>query len=105
MPSTYLLPITAPLAYVEWFTPFGAKDSLTDMYTVTRSSRNHHVYAEIIYADRIVRNVHLVPKFGKWRDNSWTADNVAEQCNTFFVNPYIDTHWFCTLRANRGDCL
>ncbi|KAJ6613019.1 hypothetical protein B0H10DRAFT_1687227, partial [Mycena sp. CBHHK59/15] len=50
-----------PLAYIEWFTPLRTPDPLDGYYHLTRSSRQHGPYAEIITVDRIVRNVMLIP--------------------------------------------
>ncbi|KAI0346054.1 hypothetical protein BDW22DRAFT_1297819, partial [Trametopsis cervina] len=53
------------LVYVEWFTPFRTADPVTGMYIVTKSSRNHRAYGQIIEAHRLVRNCHLMPKSGR----------------------------------------
>ncbi|KAJ6552943.1 hypothetical protein B0H19DRAFT_1210996 [Mycena capillaripes] len=42
-----------PLAYIEWFTPLRTPDPLDGYYHLTRSSRQHGPYAEIIMVDRI----------------------------------------------------
>ncbi|KAF8987340.1 hypothetical protein BDZ89DRAFT_1202718, partial [Hymenopellis radicata] len=34
---------------------------------------------EIIYADRIVRNCHMQPKYGKTKPLTWTTDNVSDK--------------------------
>ncbi|TFK35382.1 hypothetical protein BDQ12DRAFT_560879, partial [Crucibulum laeve] len=67
-----------PLAYVEWFTPFGPIDAPTGMYSIKPSTRNHHPYGEIIEVNRIVRSCRLHPKFGCVKDPGWTAENVTE---------------------------
>lgn len=105
LPEVYNLRTTHPLAYVEWMTPFRPPDALTGMYTVSRSSRMHHAYAEIIEADCIVRNCHLLPKHGRVKEADWTAENVADLCRTFYVNSYIDYHSFCLFRLNHNDCI
>ncbi|KAJ7879445.1 hypothetical protein B0H13DRAFT_1630708, partial [Mycena leptocephala] len=53
-----------PLAYIEWFTPLRTLDPPDGYHHLTRSSRQHGPYAEIIAVDRIVRNVMLIPQ--KW---------------------------------------
>ncbi|KAJ6619442.1 hypothetical protein B0H10DRAFT_2163885 [Mycena sp. CBHHK59/15] len=55
---------SVPLAYIEWMTPLRTPDPLDGYYHLTRSSRQHGPYAEIITMDRIVRNVMLIPQ--KW---------------------------------------
>ncbi|KAK0443004.1 hypothetical protein EV421DRAFT_1677906, partial [Armillaria borealis] len=74
----FLVFVSTPLAYVEWFTPFSTPDLHTGLYTLTRSTRQHKVYAQIIEANRIVRNCHLQPKYGCTKDPTWTTDNVMD---------------------------
>ncbi|KAJ7347600.1 hypothetical protein DFH08DRAFT_662753, partial [Mycena albidolilacea] len=57
-----------PLAYVEWYTPFGVPDPITKLFTVPPSTHNNHVYGEVIGVDRIVLNCHLLPKYGRRKD-------------------------------------
>ncbi|KZP05730.1 hypothetical protein FIBSPDRAFT_666170, partial [Athelia psychrophila] len=79
LPDIYRIRCAHPLAYIEWFTPFGAhNDPASDLYPVTRSTRMRLPYAEVIEVDRIVRNCHLIPKFGRVKQPSWTAENVIE---------------------------
>ncbi|KAJ3487621.1 hypothetical protein NLI96_g3382 [Meripilus lineatus] len=74
LPDHYRLQSTHPLAYVEWFTPLRSQDPVTGMYIVSRSTRAHAPYAEVIEANCIVRNLHLSPKFGRIKDPSWHSD-------------------------------
>ncbi|KAJ7619983.1 hypothetical protein DFH06DRAFT_951310, partial [Mycena polygramma] len=67
-----------PLAYVEWYTPFGVPDPVSGLFTIRRSTRNNHAYGAIIGVDRIVRNCHLLPKYGRKKDTTWTSVNVVE---------------------------
>ncbi|EEB87090.1 hypothetical protein MPER_15712, partial [Moniliophthora perniciosa FA553] len=67
-----------PLAYIEWFTPFGAPDPVSGLITLKPSTRNHHAHGEIIPVDRIVRNCHLVPFYGRQKDPSWKHANIQE---------------------------
>ena len=78
-----------PLAYVEWFTSFNAPVPDLEMYQVSRSTRSHRRRASIIPVSQIERSVHLIPKFGRVMDVTWSADNILEVCKTFFVNPYV----------------
>ena len=80
---------TEPLAYVEWFTRFGNPVADLGMYQVSRSSRHHRRRASIIPVSQIERCVHLIPKFGRVMDRTWTTDNVLELCKTFYVNCYF----------------
>ncbi|KAK0421534.1 hypothetical protein EV421DRAFT_2069709 [Armillaria borealis] len=105
LPQLFGVKTNKPLAYVEWFTPFGTPDSQTGLYSLNRSTRYHHVYAEIIEADRIVRNCHLQPKFGRRKDSRWTCENVPDLCSTFYFNTYRDLHLFCMDKLNKKDCV
>lgn len=78
-----------PLAYVEWFTPFRMPVQDLGMYQVSRSTRSGYRRASIIEVDQIERLVHLVPKFGRQVDRTWSVDDVLELCKTFYVNPYL----------------
>ena len=78
-----------PLAYVEWFTPFRTPAQDLGMYQVSRSTRSGYRRASIITVDQIERLIHLVPKFGRQVDRTWTVDDVLELCKTFYVNPYL----------------
>ncbi|KAJ7815457.1 Zn-finger domain-containing protein [Mycena leptocephala] len=53
LPAVYGLHTAQPLAYVEWYTPFGVPDPVTGLFTIRRSTRNNHVYGEIVGVDRI----------------------------------------------------
>ncbi|EPQ57716.1 hypothetical protein GLOTRDRAFT_36697 [Gloeophyllum trabeum ATCC 11539] len=84
-----------PLAYIEWFTPFTARDAVMLTHSVSRSTRRGgQPNAEIIRMDRIVRSCHLVPKFGTKVNSRWTADNVLEECKTFYLNRWLDVGTF-----------
>lgn len=100
LPSVYRIHAQQPLAYIEWFTPFSAPDPISGLYTVKPSTRNRHVYGEIIEVDRIVRNCYLMPKFGRHKDTSWTSDNVADRCAAFHPSPYSDIHMFCIFKLD-----
>ncbi|KAJ7934044.1 hypothetical protein B0H13DRAFT_1591831 [Mycena leptocephala] len=82
---------SGPLAYIEWFTPLRSPDSLDGYYHLTRSSRQHGPYAEIITLDRIVRNVMLIPQ-------KWSQDKS-------FLNSHSDRHAFCLYKPGYDDSL
>ncbi|KAH7902948.1 hypothetical protein BJ138DRAFT_1168705 [Hygrophoropsis aurantiaca] len=105
LPDVYQIRTIHPLAFIEWFTPLGPRDPNSGLYIVNRSTRMHKPYVEVIEVDRIVRNCHLIPKFGVKKNTRWAAGNVAEDCKTFFVNPYIDTHTFCMFNAGIRGCV
>ncbi|KAI0690630.1 hypothetical protein BC835DRAFT_1280656 [Cytidiella melzeri] len=87
-----------PLVYLEWFTPFHTPDTVTGLHIITRSTRRHLPYGEIVEADRIVRNCYLQPKCGRVQDVGWTSEAVKDKCRVFYVNSYIDYHMFLLLR-------
>ena len=100
LPEVYRLTTVHPLAYVEWYTPFGTLDAETGMFVVKPSTRSHHVHGEIIEINRIVRSVHLLPKYGRKVNPGWTSQNVADRCRAFFTSPYSDIHMFCLLKLD-----
>ncbi|KAJ7195819.1 hypothetical protein GGX14DRAFT_376655 [Mycena pura] len=91
-PAHYPIDSVVPLAYIEWFTPLRTPDTLDGYYHLTRSSRRHGPYAEIISADRIVRNAMLIPQ--KWGDD-----------RAFLLNSHSDSHAFCLYKLGYRDCL
>ncbi|KAG6905181.1 hypothetical protein DXG01_004384 [Tephrocybe rancida] len=56
--------LTHPLAYIEWFTPLGRPDTVTSMYTVTRSTRQRRRNAAVVLVTQIARSCHLMGKCG-----------------------------------------
>jgi hypothetical protein len=86
-----------PLAYVEWFRPFTARDEVSGFFKVKRSTRNHHRHAEVISVSDILMPCHLVPQLAPTQvDPSWTHLNVLERASssTFFLNHYNNLHIF-----------
>ncbi|KAG2126251.1 uncharacterized protein EDB93DRAFT_1323762 [Suillus bovinus] len=84
-PPTIRLP--THLAYVEWFTPFSpAPDRNSRLYKVSRSLRDGDTMASIVSIADIERSVHLIPRF------------ILEDCDTFWLNSYIDRYTFSMFR-------
>jgi len=77
------------MAYVEWFTPLRNPVPELGMYQISRSTRNQRRRASIIPVSQIERLVHLIPKFGREINRTWSADDVLELCKTFYINPYV----------------
>ncbi|KAG1763412.1 hypothetical protein EDD22DRAFT_979391 [Suillus occidentalis] len=87
------------LAYIEWFRPFSSTpDPRHGMYKITCLVHSGERVASIIPVSNIVRSIHLIPKFRPVAPCHWTSNNVLEECDTFFVNCYIDRHSFVTLQ-------
>ena len=78
-----------PLAYIEWFTAFQLPVPDLEMYQISRLTRQYRRRASIIPVSQIERSIHLIPKFGRQMDISWSAEDVLERCKTFYVNPYV----------------
>ncbi|KAG1739364.1 hypothetical protein EDD22DRAFT_787098 [Suillus occidentalis] len=92
-PPTVHLP--THLAYVEWFTPFPpAPDRNSGLYKLSRSLRGGETVASIVPVADIERSVHLIPRFGVIAPREWTSDTVLEDCDTFWLNSYIDRYTF-----------
>ncbi len=77
------------LAYVEWFTPFNRPHPDTQMYSVSRSLRYREHVPQVIPANDIVGNCHLLPKFGTAVDRGWSSATVLERCKNFSLNRFI----------------
>ncbi|KAG1781874.1 hypothetical protein EV702DRAFT_1184927 [Suillus placidus] len=74
------------LAYVEWFTPLREPDPSSGLRQVSRSTRQLHRNAAVIYIDEIM---------GPSVDPGWTSANAYEMANDFYLNTFIDLETFC----------
>ncbi|KAJ7155095.1 hypothetical protein C8R46DRAFT_1296282 [Mycena filopes] len=92
LPNHYPVQSSVPLAYLEWFTPLRTPDALDGYYHLTRSTRQHRPYAEIITVDRIVRNAMLIPR--KWGEDK-----------SYLLNSHSDSHAFCLYKLGYRDAL
>ena len=88
-PGEYIMLARQPLVYVEWFTPFQARNFALGMYHVARSTRSERQRASVIPLDHIIRTCHLVPLWGRRMDRTWSPENVLRLCTRFYVNPYL----------------
>ncbi|KZV76152.1 hypothetical protein PENSPDRAFT_598761 [Peniophora sp. CONT] len=83
------------LAYIELFTRFrSCPEDDCDLYKVQRSMTDLQRTAIVVPLDRIFRSCHLVPEFGKQVDRRWKSETVLEQCDTFYLNSFIDDHMY-----------
>jgi len=79
-----------PLAYIQWFRDFSAKDQTIGMHKTSLSTRSGgYGNTSIIPITQVMRSCHLVPVFGKEVDRSWTRKNVLKKSPYFFLNPYL----------------
>ncbi|KAJ7752965.1 hypothetical protein B0H16DRAFT_1723427 [Mycena metata] len=92
LPSHYPVKSELPLAYIEWFTPLRTPDPVDGYHHISRSTRQQQPYAEIITADRIVRNAMLIPQ--KWGEDK-----------TYLLNSHSDGHAFCMYKVGHFNCL
>ncbi|KAG2160175.1 uncharacterized protein EDB93DRAFT_1113727 [Suillus bovinus] len=98
LPSKSLSLLVAPtvqvpshLAYIEWFTPFrSTPDQCHGLYKLSRSFRGGEKLT--------MRSVHLIPNFGAVVPREWTSDTVLDDCNTFWLNSYLDRYTFCIFK-------
>ncbi|KAI0058305.1 hypothetical protein BV25DRAFT_1919501 [Artomyces pyxidatus] len=94
--------VTAPdhLAYVEWFTKFKpAPEDNHEMYRIARAYENQgeRRMVSILPVNKLVRSVHLIPRFGPEAARDWTSGNVLELCEAFYVNSFTDRHTYLTV--------
>ena len=85
------------LAYVEWFTGLAqGADPDHRMFKVQRKIHrpSGKRVASVIPLTDVRRSVQLFPKFGPVAPRDWTSENVLESCNKFYVNPFIDRHFY-----------
>jgi hypothetical protein len=85
-------------AYLEWFSPFPSEPEHHHlMYRISRSYRRGHRCAAVVPITAIKRSVHLFPQFGPTVPSHWHASTILEQCQTFYVNPFIDKDMYKAL--------
>ncbi|KAG1825461.1 uncharacterized protein BJ212DRAFT_1443604 [Suillus subaureus] len=90
-PPTFDIP--PHLAYIEWFTPFpSTPDRNNGLYKLSRSMRSSDRVASVELVGDIEHSVHLIPRFGDIAPQEWTSETVLDDCNTFWLNSYIDRH-------------
>ncbi|VDB94448.1 unnamed protein product [Peniophora sp. CBMAI 1063] len=90
--------IPTHLAYIEWFSSFKNRpEKDIDLYHIRREVIQQERLVSILPIERIRRSVSLFPRLGTAIDPFWTADNVLEVCEHFFVNCFSDKHAYVTI--------
>ncbi|KAG1763892.1 hypothetical protein EV702DRAFT_1018819 [Suillus placidus] len=96
-PPTVQVP--SHLAYIEWFSPFAlAPDRHHGLYKVSRSFLGGAKVASIVPLSKIVRSAHLLPNFGAVVPREWSSDTVLDDCDTFWLNSYLDRFTYCIFK-------
>ncbi|KAG2148849.1 hypothetical protein DEU56DRAFT_753087 [Suillus clintonianus] len=87
------------LAYIEWFTPFlSAPDRHHGLHKLLRSMDGGEKVASVVPLANIVRSVHLILNFGAVVPREWTSNTVLDDCNSFWLNSYLDRYTFCIFK-------
>lgn len=90
-----------PLAYIEWFTPFGRPDTSTGLHSITRSTRHTRRNSAIVSVDSILRSCHLMARYPRDLPSPWTTDNILEQGSIqYLLNSYINVDTFTLFKSN-----
>ncbi|KAI9461724.1 hypothetical protein BJY52DRAFT_1425670 [Lactarius psammicola] len=104
--SVFLASCPAPpahLAYVEWFSPPSPPGPSHNMCRISRNYRNGRRSASIIPLTDVCRSVQLFPVFGPVAPRHWQGTTVLEECNSFYVNPFLDRHMYQNFSVISGN--
>ncbi|KAI9445642.1 hypothetical protein BJY52DRAFT_1128131, partial [Lactarius psammicola] len=104
--SVFLTSRPAPpenLMYVEWFSPPSPPDPSHNMCWVSRSYHNGRRSASVIPLTDICQSVQLFPVFGPIVPWHWQGPTVLEECNSFYVNPFLDRHMYQNFSTISGN--
>jgi hypothetical protein len=89
-PTPLLTAECTPLAYVEWFRPFSARDPHTGMFKLVRSTRQDgELFSQVIPVADIICSCLLQPVVGTVRNTRWNSEEVLDQCEKFYVDHYL----------------
>ena len=92
------------LTYVEWFSPPSLPDPTHRMCQISRHFGSHgRRSASIIPLADICRSVQLFPVFGSAASQLWKGPTVLEECQTFYVNPFLDKHMYRNFSVISGN--
>ncbi|KAG2124671.1 hypothetical protein DEU56DRAFT_963354 [Suillus clintonianus] len=107
LPPTSILMLFSPtvqvpshLAYIEWFTLFPpAPDRNHGFYKLSWAlARGGERLASIVPIANILCSTHLVPRFGAVAPREWTSGTVLDDCESFWLNLYLDRHTFAKFK-------
>lgn len=92
--------VPSHLAYIEWFTPFPpAPDRNHGFYKLSWAlARGGERLASIVSVTNILCSTHLVPRFGAVAPREWMSDTVLDDCESFWLNSYLDRHTFARFK-------
>ncbi|KAI9450403.1 hypothetical protein BJY52DRAFT_1206158 [Lactarius psammicola] len=93
-------PPPTDLAYVKWFSPLTpASGGSHGMFRTSRSYHNGQRLAGIIPLADICWSVQLFLVFGPFAPWQWHGSTVLEDCNSFYINPFLDEHIYKNLNV------
>jgi hypothetical protein len=96
--SVFLPTCPAPpafLAYVELFSLPSAPDPSHRMCRISRHHGSHGRHSAIVIPlTDICRSVQLFPIFGPIAPWLWEGSTVLEECQSFYINPFLDKHMY-----------
>ena len=95
--SVFLPSHLAPshLVYVEWFSAPSAPNPSHEMSQVSRSYRSHGCRsASIIPLSEVCQSVQLFLIFGPVTPKEWRSSTVLEECQNFYINPFLDKRMY-----------
>lgn len=88
--------VVYPCALVHWYKVYGRNpDPKTGMWIVRPDTRGvgKHPYITVVHLDTLVRNVHLLPVFGRRPvPDHWNHVYTLDCFEAFYVNKYADYH-------------
>ncbi|KAJ3830967.1 hypothetical protein F5878DRAFT_550017, partial [Lentinula raphanica] len=89
--------ITPPahLAFVEWFTKFTRPEPISGLYCVKpQYNRDRTRAVSVVPTEAIQQSVYLFPKWGGSVSSEWTHESILDQCPSFLLSPFTDTHTY-----------
>ncbi|KAI0700639.1 hypothetical protein BC835DRAFT_1327165 [Cytidiella melzeri] len=90
--------VATHLAYVQWFSKV-MPSSQHRLYKLKRcyirDADTNYRGAEVIPVNKIRCSIQLFPQFGSGTaPRQWTPDNILEECETFYANPFTSDYTY-----------